>query len=89
MGYAIKGDLLAQAMLNAMDFRHQNPKSPRLWLETHQKESPRSVSAWLKSTHPFERRPDLIRVGGKAAKPVAEVRAAKSKTPQKKPKSKK
>ena len=87
MGYAIKGELLAQAMMNAMDLNAKNPKSS-LWMEPQQKESPRSVSAWLKSTHPFERRPDLIRAGGKASKPAAESQKTHAKTSPKKVKAK-
>ncbi len=67
-GYAIKGELLAEAILNAIDWRKQNPKSTKLWLDNMPDESNKTVAAWLKSTHPFESRPDLIKLpkSGKA-----------------------
>lgn len=91
-GYAIKGDLLAQAMLNAVAWRMKYPEKTSLWMDAQKAEVPRSVSAWLKALQPFQRRPDLIRVsapakakaslaGGKsAARSGAKVPQAKSRT---------
>jgi len=59
-GYAVKGELLGQSILNAVAWRDANPDAPRLWAASQLGEAPHSVSAWLKSTHAFERRPDLI-----------------------------
>ncbi len=61
-GYAIKGELLAQAMLHALNWQKNNPEKTSLWSEAQQTEVPRSVSAWLKALKPFQSRPDLIRV---------------------------
>lgn len=60
-GYAIKGELLAQAMLNAVAWQKRNPGDAALWTEAQSPEAPRSVSAWLKAVQPFQRRPDLLR----------------------------
>lgn len=91
-GYAIKGDLLAQAMLNAVAWRMKYPEKTSLWMDAQKAEVPRSVSAWLKALQPFQRRPDLIRVsapakakattaGGKsAARSGAKEPQAKSRT---------
>lgn len=65
-GYAIKGDLLAQAMLNALNWQKNNPDKSSLWTDAQQGELPRSVSAWLKALKPFQSRPDLIRVSASA-----------------------
>ena len=60
-GYAIKGELLAQAMLNALNGQKNNPDKTSLWSDAQQAELPGSVSAWLKALKPFQSRPDLIR----------------------------
>jgi lysophospholipase L1-like esterase len=76
-GYAIKGDLLAQAMLNALNWQKNNPDKSSLWSDAQQAEVPRSVSAWLKALKPFQSRPDLIRVSAPGKGKGAAV-AAKS-----------
>ncbi|PUE12331.1 hypothetical protein B9Z33_01960 [Limnohabitans sp. T6-20] len=78
-GYAIKGDLLAQAMLNAMSWRKNNPDKTSLWTDAQQAEVPRSVSAWLKALQPFQLRPDLIRVSA-PVKAKGKASAANAKT---------
>jgi hypothetical protein len=92
-GYALKGDLLARALLNAVAWRKQNPKASTLWMTAQQSEMPRSVSAWLKAVQPFQRRPDLIqaightqhgeRVAKVAPRGQASVKRSKSKSPAK------
>lgn len=76
-GYAIKGELLAQAMLNALNWQKNNPEKTSLWSEAQPTEAPRSVSAWLKALKPFQSRPDLIRVSASGKGKGAAV-AAKS-----------
>ena len=85
LGYAIKGDLLAQAMLNAVAWRKNHPDKTSLWVEAQQAEGARSVSAWLKALKPFQSRPDLIR-GNPPVKAKAVSRAG-AKVTQGKPKS--
>lgn len=85
LGYAIKGDLLAQAMLNAVAWRKNHPDKTSLWVEAQQAEVGRSVSAWLKALKPFQSRPDLIR-GNTPVKAKAVSRAG-TKVTQVKPKS--
>jgi lysophospholipase L1-like esterase len=84
-GYAIKGDLLAQAMLNALNWQKNNPEKTSLWTEAQQAEAPRSVAAWLKALKPFQSRPDLIRAkasgkgkGGASAAKSAQRKGAKA-----------
>jgi len=90
-GYAIKGELLAQAMLNALNWQKNNPYKNSLWSDAQQAELPGSVSAWLKALKPFQSRPDLIRSRAPGKGKGAEV-AAKSvhrkgaKATQRKPK---
>ena len=76
-GYAIKGELLAQAMLNALNWQKNNPDKTSLWSDAQQAELPGSVSAWLKALKPFQSRPDLIRAKAPAKGKGAAV-AAKS-----------
>ena len=76
-GYAIKGELLAQAMLHALNWQKNNPEKTSLWSEAQQAEVPRSVSAWLKALKPFQSRPDLIRASASGKGKGAAV-AAKS-----------
>ncbi len=76
-GYSIKRDLLAQAILNALNWQKNNPDKSSLWSDAQQAEVPRSVSAWLKALKPFQSRPDLIRVSAPGKGKGAAV-AAKS-----------
>jgi len=82
-GYAIKGDLLAQAMLNALTWQKNNPNKTSLWVNAQQASVYGSVSAWLKALKPFQSRPDLIRVSAPANDKGAAV-AAKSATRKRK-----
>lgn len=88
-GYAIKGALLAEAILNSVEFRRQHPNNARLWLAHLAPESPHTVAGWLKSTQPFDSRPDLIKLP-KAAKAGAKPKSGDkaSSKPAQKPKSK-
>lgn len=86
-GYAIKGELLALAMLNAMAWRQHNPEAASLWRDPMSK-GQSTVSDWLKTQHPFQRRPDLIRVSasGKEASGTSKTPARKgAKNPVKHP----
>lgn len=87
-GYALKGDLLARAMLNAVAWRKQNSSSAAgLWTEAQPAEVPRSVSAWLKAVQPFQRRPDLIRTHAASKGAVAGSKSTATRTPRAKPRA--
>ena len=66
-GYAVKGDLMAQALLNTFDILKRAPSRDSILVSTRREENPRSVSAWLKALKPFETRPDMM--SGISAKP--------------------
>lgn len=61
LGYAIKGELFGRALLNSIDWPSKNAASSTPWTDPHRSEISGSVSAWLKATRLFKRRPDLIR----------------------------
>jgi lysophospholipase L1-like esterase len=91
IGYAVKGELLAQSMLNAISWQKNNPNKTSLWMDAQRTEVPGSVSAWLKALKPFQQRPDLIRasvpvkaktavsVAKSAERNAAKINRAKSK----------
>ena len=59
-GYAIKGDLMAQALLNTIKALEANPRLDGISVRPMRDENAASVSAWLKATKPSRPRPPLV-----------------------------
>jgi len=63
-GYAIKGDLTAQALLNTIKAVEANSRLDALQVRPMRDESPSSVSAWLKAAKPTRPRPPIVGASG-------------------------
>lgn len=61
-GYAVKGDLMAQAFLNTIRALETNPSLTRIAVSPTRAESVASVSAWLKAAKPEKPRPSLVSI---------------------------
>jgi lysophospholipase L1-like esterase len=59
-GYAIKGDLMGQALLNTIKALDANSRLDRIAVQPMREENGASVSAWLKSAKPSRPRPPLV-----------------------------
>ncbi|MGE3651224.1 MAG: hypothetical protein AB7G10_23040, partial [Reyranellaceae bacterium] len=59
-GYAIKGDLMAQALLNTIKAIEANPRLDGISVRAMHDENAASVSAWLKAARPVKPRPPLV-----------------------------
>lgn len=59
-GYAIKGELLGQALLNTLKALETNPGLDRILVPATKTENAASVSAWLKASKQEQPRPSLV-----------------------------
>jgi len=63
-GYAIKGDLMAQALLNTIKAVEDRPRLDSIAVRPMREESASSVSAWLKAAKPVRPRPPIFGASG-------------------------
>jgi len=73
LGYAVKGQLFAQALINTIAPGDRAPLKAEAPDQHDGRQHPYSVSAWLKSQTLLTRRPDLIPLKAKALTPAKKV----------------
>ena len=61
LGYRIKGELMAQALLNSLQaLKIQNMSNSSMWINETANDHPQSVVRWLKTTQPYTLRAEPV-----------------------------
>lgn len=83
LGYAVKGQLFAQALLNTIAPSDKAPAKAQAPDQQGGRQHPHSVSAWLKSQTLINRKPDLIPAKGKPPTPAKKASSTGKRSTQK------